>query len=153
MTYVSDLRADIGHRPLILCGSCGVILNPRGEVLLQQRNELAKRWGLVGGLMELGETPAQVLVREAWEETGLQLDPATFTLLGVYGGDQLRTAPNGDLFYSVSVAYVVPSVTGTPIIADAETLALRWVALDRLPEPMVPRYRQVLADFVARGVG
>ncbi|WP_225046787.1 NUDIX hydrolase [Lacticaseibacillus kribbianus] len=151
MGYVEDLREVVGQRPVILCGSCGVLVDPTGRILLQQRNEPAKRWGLVGGLMELGESTEAVLVREAQEECGIALDPAAFELLGVYSGDHLSTAPNGDQFYGVTVAYAVRGVTQQPRLADAESLRFGWFAPDDLPANMVARYRRVIEDYHARG--
>jgi 8-oxo-dGTP pyrophosphatase MutT (NUDIX family) len=52
-----------------------VLVDARGWVLLQERDELAPvdpdRWSMVGGGVEPGETPAEAAVRELAEETGL----------------------------------------------------------------------------------
>lgn len=82
MGYIEDLRTIIGHKPAILCGSCGVIVAPDKRVLLQRRNEPGARWGLIGGLMELGESTEQTLIREAYEECGLMLNSDHLKLLG-----------------------------------------------------------------------
>ncbi|WP_262316492.1 NUDIX hydrolase [Lacticaseibacillus parakribbianus] len=150
MGYVEDLRGLVGHRPVILCGSCGVLVAPDGRILLQQRNEPAARWGLIGGLMELGESSEQVLIREAQEECGLVLEAQALRLLGVYSGDHLSVAPNGDQFYAVSVAYVVAGVVAKPRVADGESLRLAWFEPTALPANMVPRYAQVVADYLER---
>lgn len=67
--YVKDIRAMIGHRPLLLAGSNVIILDERGDILLQQR--LNGHWGLPGGLLELGESLEETARREVLEETGL----------------------------------------------------------------------------------
>ncbi|WP_179394373.1 NUDIX domain-containing protein [Lacticaseibacillus absianus] len=148
MNYVDSIRQLVGHTPLILAGSCGVLVDPTGRLLLQHRNEPEARWGLLGGLMELGESTAQTLIREVHEESGLRLDPAALTLLGVYSGMGPRTAPNGDVFYSVITAYIVRNVTAQPVVADAETLAFAWFAPADLPRPLADAHRLVLADYL-----
>lgn len=55
--YVSELRKLVGHRPLILVGATTIIINDENKILLQKRKTTAYgRWGLPGGLMELGES-------------------------------------------------------------------------------------------------
>lgn len=54
MEYVKELRAIVGHRPLILPVSVVLIVNENNELLLQHRYDGG--WGLPGGLMELGES-------------------------------------------------------------------------------------------------
>lgn len=62
------------------------MVDSRGWLLLQERDEHAPvdpdRWGLVGGGIEQGETPADAARRELEEETGLVRDDLTY--LGVH---------------------------------------------------------------------
>ncbi|GGR04595.1 hypothetical protein GCM10008957_16850 [Deinococcus ruber] len=53
--YIRDLRALIGHLPVNLLGASGLVLNKRGELLLQRRVG-TQYWSVLGGLCELGET-------------------------------------------------------------------------------------------------
>ncbi|MFD1393765.1 NUDIX hydrolase [Lacticaseibacillus jixianensis] len=150
MGYIEALRQIVGHRRLILNGSCAVLVNADGALLMQQRNEPAKRWGLPGGLMELGETTRETVVREVAEETGMRLDASALTLLNVYSGEGMRTAANGDQFDMVTTAYYAEHVTGTPQVADAESLQYRWVPFDQLPTNIPAAHRHAIADYLAR---
>jgi len=59
-------------RPLV---GVGAIVIEAGRVLLvkRRREPLAGRWSLPGGLVEIGETLAEAVQREALEEAGLEV--------------------------------------------------------------------------------
>ncbi|MFL6178329.1 MAG: NUDIX domain-containing protein, partial [Actinomycetes bacterium] len=67
--YVADLRADVGHRPLLLPAVSVHITDDSGRLLLVHQTD-RRQWGTVGGAIEPGESPADATVREAAEETG-----------------------------------------------------------------------------------
>ncbi len=54
---------------------CLVIRHSDGRYLGVTRRHTTNDWGLVGGKVEEGETDVQAMVREAFEEAGLMLDP------------------------------------------------------------------------------
>lgn len=150
MSYVQDLRKYLGHEPLILNGSCVLLFNDRQQLLLQQRAKPQQRWGLLGGLMELGEATDQVVIREVREESGLQLMPSQLNFFKIYSGASHRSvAPNGDVFYSVIAAYVYSGLVGTPHIADQESRQFRWFDLDQLPTNLVDSHREIITDYLA----
>ena len=70
MGYVDELRAVIGHRPILMPGIRAVIRDERGAVLLQLRSDF-RIWGLPAGGMEIGESVVDTLRREVLEATGL----------------------------------------------------------------------------------
>lgn len=151
MNYVQSIRKYLGHQPIILNGSCGLIFNSEGKILLQQRNEPQKRWGLIGGLMELGESTKEVMVREIKEETGMTVASSQLELLDVYSGrENFATAPNGDEFYAVITAYIIRNVNQTPVINDDESLAFAWYDLNDLPEKIVADHKIVIDDYKNR---
>ena len=111
MGYVEDLRAIVGHRPLILVGSVVIIIDEKGRLLLQERQFPKGAWGIPGGLMELGESTEDVAKREIFEETGYKIDE--LKLINVYSGPQNFTvAENGDEFYVVTTAYFTDKFKG-----------------------------------------
>jgi mutator protein MutT len=57
----------------------GAVIIKDGEIALIRRgNEPAKgKWTIPGGLVELGESPEQAIIRETKEETGLDVDNPT----------------------------------------------------------------------------
>lgn len=61
--------------------ACVLLVDTRGWVLLQERDEHApidpECWGLSGGHVEPGETVEQAAYRELEEETGIRLEPGS----------------------------------------------------------------------------
>ena len=66
--FYRDPDAPVPNRPIGV-GVLAVI--ERGDSLLLERRSDCDRWGLVGGSIEVDETPTQALRREVLEETGL----------------------------------------------------------------------------------
>ncbi|WP_164508239.1 NUDIX domain-containing protein [Lapidilactobacillus wuchangensis] len=150
MSYVTDLRALIGHQPLILNGSCVLLFNAQQQLLLQQRAEPQARWGLLGGLMELGESTRDVVLREVQEESDLILETDKLQFINTYSGpDHRAVAPNGDIFYSVISAYAYQPVTEQPQVNDQESQQFQWYALTDLPTNLVASHRQIIQDYCA----
>ena len=147
MDYVKELRALVGHRQLILCGSSVVIRNEKGELLLQQRVYPEGRWCFPGGLMELGESTEDTARREVFEETALTV--GALELIGVYSGpDSLCRAANGDEWYVVNVSYTTNEYSGELKINDGESAALRWFRIEEIPETLVATHKKILADYL-----
>ena len=74
MGYIEELRKIIGHRCISLTGSVAIITDSEGRILLQKRTHPKGRWGLPGGLMELGESCEETAVREVREEKSLEIE-------------------------------------------------------------------------------
>jgi putative (di)nucleoside polyphosphate hydrolase len=61
--------------------SCGVLVTDGRRLLLGHATR-SPRWDIPKGLAEAGEEPAQTAARELREETGLEIEPASFVALG-----------------------------------------------------------------------
>jgi 8-oxo-dGTP pyrophosphatase MutT (NUDIX family) len=92
--HVRRLRDAVGSELLVLPSVTGIIFDDRGRILLVRQAESGV-WSAPGGSIDPGESPADAVVREVWEETGLYAVP--IRILGVYGGSScLVIYPNGD---------------------------------------------------------
>jgi 8-oxo-dGTP diphosphatase len=110
----------------------------RPVVLILRRNP-PPGWALPGGFVDVGEPLERAAVREAREETGL--DVRLQALLGCYS-DPARD-PRG---HTVSVVYV-GSATGVPVGADDAAVA-RGFAPTALPTDLAFDHGRILADYL-----
>jgi 8-oxo-dGTP pyrophosphatase MutT (NUDIX family) len=135
---------------------CLTLVDPRGWLLMQERDEHAPvwpdTWCFPGGGLEPGETPREGAVRELAEETGIRLAPEGVSDLGELEVE----SPNGRFRYHVFVAptelgnadvdcqegrqivFVDPATVGDlPLVTSTETAleAVRAWAVEHTPVP------------------
>jgi ADP-ribose pyrophosphatase YjhB (NUDIX family) len=109
----------------------------RGAELLLVRQSHGKRyWSLPGGSMEHGESVEQAAVREAKEETGL--DVLLTRLVGLYS----KPAQN-----AVAICFEAEVVGGSLSEATDEIVECGCFAPDALPEPIRDHLRERIADW------
>ncbi|GAB3712166.1 NUDIX hydrolase [Nocardiopsis oceani] len=135
--FLKKLRAHVGHDLLPLVGVTAVVLDPEGRVLLHRRSDDG-RWATPGGILEPGEQPAQAVVREVWEETGVEV--AVERLASVVAEDPY-TYPNGDQVQILDLAFRCRPVGGEIRIDGDESLDAGWFGPDGMPE-MVERIHE-----------
>ena len=114
-----------------------VISLPGDRVVLVRRRNPPPGWALPGGFVDHGETVEAAAVREAKEETGL--DVHLTALLNVYSDP--RRDPRGHTLSAVFLG----RAGGDPVGADdaAEARPFRW---DELPSPIAFDHSEILAD-------
>ena len=127
-----------------------VIFDRRRRLLLQQRSD-GGQWGLPGGSVEIGESLATAVAREVLEETGLTVVPRR--LIGVYSDPALQVVryPDGNVWHYVNACFECV-VRGGELTTCDETLALEWVAPQRLPATLLPNHRVRIRDARTRRV-
>jgi 8-oxo-dGTP pyrophosphatase MutT (NUDIX family) len=128
--FILELRRHVGHDLLPLVGVTGVLFDDDGRVLLHQRADDG-RWCAPGGILEPGEQPAQTVVREVWEETGVKAEVER--LVSVVAAKPF-TYPNGDRVQMLDLTFRCRAVGGSPGAVGDESLDAGWFAPDALPE-------------------
>ena len=75
-------------RPIV--GVLAVVMRGDRALVVRRSNPpMSGRWGFPGGVLELGETVAQGAMRELFEETGVQAEPAgPLTVIDTIDRDQ-----------------------------------------------------------------
>jgi len=114
------------------------VIDAQGRFLVIQRSD-NDRWEPPGGVLELGESIHDGLVREVEEETGLRVTPLTLT--GVY--KNVRRAIVALVFRC--------EVVGGQECAGSECRSVSWIAADDLSSLMVEAYGIRLTDALAPG--
>ena len=148
-------RTDYYHDPdapaanSLVPGGSAIVEDDRGRILLQRRAD-SGNWSLPGGVMEIGESIGDAVVREVREETGL---------------DDLVPWPGPQLIH-VAVVPVAPAArdpahehadlrflvaTGKPDEARPEkpTAPLRWLTFDAAHAELT---RPNLREALTRGI-
>jgi mutator protein MutT len=130
--HFKHLRSKIGNTLLQIPGVAAVIHDKTGKILLQQRTG-DNSWSLPAGAIEPGETPAQALIREVWEETGLKVKP--LKILGIFSGENgfRQTYPNGDRVEYLVVLFLCQVTEGEMQGRDGETASLQYFASKNMP--------------------
>ncbi len=140
--YVVSMRSAIGSELLLLPSVTMLVRDGRDRILLV-RHVGFDRWGTLGGMVEPGEHPKDAAVREAKEETGLDIE-ITELLAAVGGPGYEVTYPNGDRVSYVSSVYGARLLGGVEQI-DAEELSdMRWFAPDEIPGLELDRFAESL---------
>lgn len=129
------LDERINHIPFIQTGAAIIIRNENGEILLQERTDRNK-WGLPGGCQDLGEDLRVTAVREAYEETGIKLDPNEIELIDTLSGESRKNSyPNGDIVYNNTSLYLadVSMIDINSLKGDTETKRLQFFQIENIP--------------------
>jgi mutator protein MutT len=119
--------------------AAAVVLDDTGRVLLIKESYGRERWGFPGGALEPGEAPEEAVVREAREETGVEI--RVDSLVGVFAVAESRVSVH---VFRSSI------VSGTPAVpAGGEIADVRWWRPDALPWPQTNALYHALPDALA----
>ncbi|MFW5487918.1 MAG: NUDIX domain-containing protein [Desulfovibrio sp.] len=146
----------MAHKEL-LCPHCGQTVetyrNPtptvdilihdaaRGIVLISRKNA-PLGWALPGGFIDYGESAEAAAVREAKEETGL--DVVLTGLLGVYSDPQRD--PRG---HTLSVVYTAQALHPETLQAGDDAARAAFYRRGALPSPLAFDHGRMVEDFFA----
>ena len=145
--YIKTMRRLVGHTPIMQVGASTILVNEKGELLLQQRSDNGL-WGYHGGSVDLDEDVAEAAARELHEETGLVAD--TMELLGVFSGPDMHYVyPNGDEVSNVDVVYICRKYHGTIKAQAGEVEELRFFSPNEISiEMLSPPNRKAMRFYL-----
>jgi 8-oxo-dGTP diphosphatase len=127
------------HRTPLLTTDIIIEVSDRGIVLIERKNP-PHGWALPGGFVDYGETLEKAAVREAKEETSL--DVVLTEQFYTYSDPRRDTR-----HHTVSTVFIA-SAEGEPRGADDAKVA-RLFQEDDLPTPLVFDHAQILRDYFA----
>lgn len=125
----------------------GALIIEDGFVLLVKRGHEPGKglWSIPGGVIEVGETVHQAVVREVKEETGLDVE--VVRLLEV--GDVIVKDEAGDVKYHYVMINFLARAVGGLVKATSDASHARWFSINRLSEESVTKTTRRLLDMVA----
>ena len=135
------LDERICHIPFIQTGAAVIIRNENDEILLQERTD-RNQWGIPGGCQDLGEDLRETAVREAYEETGIELDINKIQLIDTLSGKSRKNSyPNGDIVYNNTSLFLatISLVDTSNLKGDSETKRLKFFSLNSLPDNLMDK--------------
>lgn len=113
------LQHDIFARPV---ATVGALISHRGRLLMIRTRKWNGKWGIPGGKIERGETAEAALLREAVEETGLELRDLRFVMV--------QDCVDSDEFHRPAhfllLNYTAEAESGQVVLND-EAEEFRWV--------------------------
>ena len=130
-------------------GTSAFVLNERGQLLLQQRED-NRHWAMPGGRLDPGEDLQTCAVREVFEETGLRVH--VVRLIGMYSDPRqfsIATYPDGAQVQTVNACFECEIVGGALAISH-ERVELGFYDMNALPAPLLLTHKIRIADAQQR---
>ncbi|MCA9935995.1 MAG: NUDIX hydrolase N-terminal domain-containing protein [Ardenticatenaceae bacterium] len=136
LAEMEPLRAPVFARPTPITVGDAAVIDGNGRILLIQRADNGK-WAMPGGAIEVGETPAEGVVREVLEETGAEVE--ALALVGIHDSRLCGSVTRHHLY---QLTFLCQPVGGNGRYQDAshahEVLNAGWFPEDNLPADVDP---------------
>ena len=143
--YYNDPAAPAANS--LVPAASAVVVDDEGRIVLQRRRD-NEMWALPGGVMELGESMAECVIRETREETGLDVEVTG--IVGVYSDPKHVFAyDDGEVRQEFSIC-VLARVRGGTIEVSDESHEVKAFAPEEIADlPMVPSIRLRVTDYLS----
>jgi ADP-ribose pyrophosphatase YjhB (NUDIX family) len=108
---------------------------------------MTEQWGIIGGAVELGESPEEGVLREAREECNVEI--SLRGVAAVVGGPRYQVVyDNGDLVEYVATIFDAEIVAGSIEPDGGEVAELKWFTKDEaLRLELFPFARSLFEDL------
>ena len=127
----------------------GIILHYKNKILLEHRTD-CKKWGLIGGGIEIGEQVEEAAIRECYEETSLIIDKNKLEFLGLYSdtNDKRIIQYPDSCFHSIDIVYKYKLEKKQTLKKSSESLEIEFFPFYDLPNDLVPPAKKPIKEFI-----
>lgn len=127
----------------------GLILYNKNQLVLEQRID-CKKWGLIGGSVDIGETVEEAVIRECFEETSIKITKNELSLVGVYSDiNQFRIIHYPDnCFQAIDIIFSCEISKESKLRKSNESIDIDFFLFDDLPKDIVPCAKDPICDFL-----
>jgi ADP-ribose pyrophosphatase YjhB (NUDIX family) len=133
---IEPLKDTFFARPTPISTGDAAIIDEAGRILLIRRADNQK-WAMPGGALAVGEAPATGVAREAFEETGVRVEPVQF--VGVHDSRLCGTVARFHLYHFLFLCKPLNGGTIEHAPSHAvEILGSQWFAEQALPPDIDP---------------
>ncbi|MDI6619219.1 MAG: NUDIX domain-containing protein [Clostridiales bacterium] len=141
--------------PTHIVSAGGIIINDKNEILLVKNPR--KGWEYPGGIIEVGETVPQGLIREIKEESGIDVE--IINIVGIYSNIKKKKGYNGvkEIPTIVNIDFICKYISGELTTSD-ESSDVKWFtkneALKMVNSKIQYRFRKALdyrSGFICAG--
>lgn len=141
---IEPLRTTIFARSGALPAGDAAVIDPTGRILLIRRADNGL-WAMPGGGLEVGETPAQGVIREVLEETGIACE--AIALVGVYDSRLCGTLSLHHLYQFMFLCRPLPHIQALDPASHAhEVKEMDWFYEHALPDDLDPGHVRRIPD-------
>jgi 8-oxo-dGTP diphosphatase len=134
------MKRKYPEQPIVGVG--GIIFQGESVLLIRRGKEPALgQWSIPGGVVDLGETLQEAVVREVWEETHIEAQP--LALVKVL--DRIFRDRQGRVSYHYVLADFLCRQTGGEVRPGSDALEARYVPVGELASlDVIPATREVV---------
>jgi len=108
-------------RPKFLAAVAAMVFDEQGRILLFKHTYRKFAWGLPAGGLEYGEQPENAIVREFFEETGMQIEV-----------EKLLLAESSEEYHNISLVFLCRIVSGS-FAESSEVSEMKYFDVNDLP--------------------
>jgi ADP-ribose pyrophosphatase YjhB (NUDIX family) len=142
MESLLPLKSTIFSRMSPVVAGAAAVIDKDGKILLMRRTD-NHLWSMPAGQMEVGETPAQAVVRETFEETGIRCTP--MALVGVYDSRRWDKGMLHHVYKFTFLCEPLEAQSAEPFDPH-ETLEIGWFTENDLPSQLQEGHRKRISD-------
>ena len=120
---------------------------PEQEILLELRADCGL-WCVPGGRMKVGETVKEAVVRETFEETGININ--VVGIFGVYSDPKrgtVRRYMDDDYSQQTVDIFLLSEPVSGKLTKSDESIDVAWFKIKDLPDNLVPTLKSAIEDY------